>query len=126
MAQSSGMGTAGIVAIPIPADGPVNFQLTKQSAADYDMDWEPASGGSKGIIEANSDYQVKAGDTIINCNGTFNVTLIPIADANATITITSVLGTITVLADAAIQIPVELSSGTGSNFYPARSQWFQS
>ena len=38
------MGHAGIVAIPIPANGPTGEVLTKQSDEDYDFGWEPVSG----------------------------------------------------------------------------------
>lgn len=46
MSVPSGMGHAGIVAIPIPADGPAGEVLTKQSDRDYDFDWvpDPSSG----------------------------------------------------------------------------------
>ncbi len=54
MAVSSGMGHAGIVAIPIPAGGPVTEVLTKQSAKDYDMDWDPAGGGDVTIAKLDS------------------------------------------------------------------------
>lgn len=45
MSVSSGMGTGGIVSIPIPPDGATGLVLTKQSSADYDTDWDPAAGG---------------------------------------------------------------------------------
>ena len=45
MSINSGMGHAGIVAIPIPPDGATGEVLTKQSPADYDTDWDPAAGG---------------------------------------------------------------------------------
>ncbi len=39
MASPSGMGHAGIVAIPIPDDGLTNTVLRKETDADYDMEW---------------------------------------------------------------------------------------
>ncbi len=120
------MGHSGIVAIPIPDDGPANFQLTKQTAADYDMEWEPSSGGEKGTVETDVDYQVKAGDTIINCNGDLDVTLMSILDdEKAAITITSGIGTVELLADASIQSPTTLTSGMSADLYFSRLQWFQ-
>ena len=44
MSIPSGMGHSGIVAIPIPPGGATGEPLTKQSEADYDMDWTPVSG----------------------------------------------------------------------------------
>ena len=44
MAVQSGMGTAGIVAVPIPAGGDFGFRLIKSSSRDYDFEWaSPAS-----------------------------------------------------------------------------------
>ncbi len=48
MTAQSGLGFSGIAAIQIPDDGPTGEVLTKQSAADYDYDWDPvaAAGGN--------------------------------------------------------------------------------
>jgi len=43
------MGTAGIVAVPIPPNGPPGDVLTKVTAADYDMDWMPGGGGGGAV-----------------------------------------------------------------------------
>ena len=53
MAIPSGMGYAGIVAIPIPDDGTTGQVLTKSTNADYDMQW--AAGGGGGSV-ADGDY----------------------------------------------------------------------
>jgi len=41
MSIPSGMGHAGIVAIPIPPNQLANYVLSKESAANYDMEWLP-------------------------------------------------------------------------------------
>jgi len=53
VAIPSGMGYAGIVAIPIPNDGATGQVLTKSTNADYDMQW--AAGGGGGSV-ADGDY----------------------------------------------------------------------
>ena len=78
-----------------------------------------------GIVETNVAYQVLASDKIINCSGTFNVTLPNIADAVRPVTITSVAGTITIVGDASIQSPDFATTGTGITVYPARGSWHQ-
>lgn len=49
MAVPNGLGTAGIVAVPIPPDGPLGTVLTKVTAADYDMAWMAGGGGGGAI-----------------------------------------------------------------------------
>jgi hypothetical protein len=49
---SSGLGTAGIVAIPIPAGGALGEVLTKLSADNYDFDWVAGGGGGGGLLSA--------------------------------------------------------------------------
>jgi hypothetical protein len=58
----SGLGTAGIVAIPIPAGGAVGEVLTKQSGDNYDFDW--AAGGGGGAPD-NAEYVVLALDATL-------------------------------------------------------------
>jgi hypothetical protein len=48
----SGLGTAGIVAIPIPAGGALGEVLTKLSADNYDFDWVAGGGGGGGLLSA--------------------------------------------------------------------------
>ena len=55
------------------------------------------------VIETDADYQVLLYDDAINCDGTFDVTLIAIADAVDPIIVTSTNGTVSILADATIQ-----------------------
>lgn len=43
MSIPSGMGHAGIVAVPIPDDGALNTALIKESAANYDMEWSAST-----------------------------------------------------------------------------------
>ena len=43
MTVPSGMGWAGISAVPIPPDQPEGYILTKESDRDYDMEWLAAS-----------------------------------------------------------------------------------
>jgi hypothetical protein len=45
----SGLGTAGIVAIPIPAGGALGQVLTKLSGDNYDFDWQDTAGGFVGL-----------------------------------------------------------------------------
>ncbi len=78
-----------------------------------------------GIVATNVDYQVVKGDRFINCSGSITVTLINIGNADAEITITSTSGTVTLVADAAIQTPSTFTTGTGGTIYPARGQWYQ-
>jgi hypothetical protein len=49
---SSGLGTSGIVAIPIPAGGALGEVLTKLSADNYDFDWVAGGGGGGGLLSA--------------------------------------------------------------------------
>lgn len=61
MSINSGMGHSGIVAIPIPPDGGTGEVLTKQSPEDYDMDWDPATGGAP----ANAEFVVMSLDATL-------------------------------------------------------------
>ena len=76
------------------------------------------------VIEADADYQVLLYDDAINCDGTFDVTLIDIADAVDPIIVTSTNGTVSILADATIQGSASVSTGTSAEWYPARGQWW--
>jgi len=86
---------------------------------------EILNNGALQIVEANANIQVLGNDDIINCLGTFNVTLPNILSAIKSIKISSTSGTITVLGDATIEAPTSLATGATLIFYPARGQWFQ-
>ena len=77
------------------------------------------------IVEADTTYQVAPSDDIVNCEGTFTVTLPPYLTGAQSIAITSTNGTITLSADATIQGSTTLTTGTGAEFYPARGQWWR-
>ena len=79
--------------------------------------------GAQTIVEVTADYQVLPGDDIINCDGTFNVTLPDAVDAIKEVTITSTNGTITILADVAIEQPSTLTTGASETFYLAQNMW---
>ena len=49
MTAQSGLGFSGIAAIQIPDDGALGQVLTKQSADNYDYDWEDPAGGFVGL-----------------------------------------------------------------------------
>ena len=49
---TSGLGTSGIVAIPIPAGGAPGFVLTKVTGDDYDFDWLAGGGGASTLQDA--------------------------------------------------------------------------
>jgi len=49
LTAQSGLGFAGIAAINIPDDGALGQVLTKQSADNYDYDWEDPAGGFVGL-----------------------------------------------------------------------------
>lgn len=88
MSQSSGMGFSGIVSIPIPDDGPINFVLTKETALNYDTEWlaPPSIANPLGCIyitgDADTDGSIRicstVGDPISHIelreNGVFNDT----------------------------------------------------
>lgn len=57
--MQSGMGTGGIVAIPIPPGGDPGDVLTKFSAFNYDTYWTPGGGGGGGAPAA-AEYLVSA------------------------------------------------------------------
>ena len=69
----SGLGTAGIVSIPIPAGGAIGTVLTKQSGDNYDFDWAVASGGGQvDTVVGGVNITVDAGDPvnpIVNLDG---------------------------------------------------------
>lgn len=69
-------------------------------------------------------YQALPSDDAINCQGTFTVTLPPIASAVKPVTITSTSATITVAGDATIPGATVLASGVSGTWYPARGQWW--
>lgn len=52
MSIPTGMGHAGIVAIPIPPDGATGEVLTKATPADYDTEWGPGGGGGGAPVDA--------------------------------------------------------------------------
>lgn len=81
-------------------------------------------GGGQDIVEVTDDYDVQQDDDIINCNGTFMVTLPPIAIAIKEITISSTNGIITLAADATIEGAGSVPNQTSITFYPARGQWW--
>lgn len=56
MTIQSGMGTAGIVAIPIPPGGLTGAVLTKSSEGNYDYEWEPPYGGFPTRFLIQSDF----------------------------------------------------------------------
>lgn len=58
----SGLGTSGIVAIPIPAGGGTGEVLTKQSNDDYDFDWAAGGGGG---APTNAEYVVLTADATL-------------------------------------------------------------
>jgi hypothetical protein len=82
-------------------------------------------GKSFTVVEADGAYQVLPNDDAINCDGTFTVTLLPIADAIQPIIISSTNGTITVAADATIQGSASVTTGTSAEWYPARGEWWR-
>jgi hypothetical protein len=82
-------------------------------------------GQSFTVVEAGSTYQVLPNDDAINCDGTFTVTLLPIADAIQPIIITSTSGTITVAGNATIQGSTSVTTGTSAEWYPARGEWWR-
>jgi len=86
---------------------------------------EILNNGALQIVEANANYQVLANDDIINCLGTFNVTLPNILSATKEYKISSTNGTITVLGDAVIEAPTSITTGSTNSYYPARGQWWQ-
>lgn len=55
--MQSGLGTSGIVAVPIPPGGAPGDVLAKFSALDYDMVWSAGGGGG---APANAEYLVGA------------------------------------------------------------------
>jgi len=83
------------------------------------------SSGAQVIREISTTYQVLVGDDIINCIGTFTVTLPNILNAVKEVTISSTSGTITVAGDATIEPPASVPTGASITFYPARGQWWQ-
>ena len=90
---------------------------------------DPVSGpgagtGEQTIVEANTTYQILPGDDIINCDGTFTVTLPNAVDAIKEVTITSTNGTITVAGDVTIETPSTVTTGASETFYLARNQWW--
>ena len=52
MALQTGMGTAGIVAVPIPPGGLAGQVLTKTSNDNYDLEWAAAGGGASSLQDA--------------------------------------------------------------------------
>ena len=56
--MQTGMGTAGIVAVPIPPGGDPGDVLTKLTAFNYDTYWTPGGGG--GGAPATAEYLVAA------------------------------------------------------------------
>lgn len=76
-----------------------------------------------GIVETDIAYQILIADDIINCLGTFNVTLPAIDDAIKPISISSTSGTITLVGDATIQTPTTVTTNSTVTVYPARGEW---
>ena len=92
----SGLGTAGIVAIPIPAGGAVGEVLTKQSGDNYDFDWAAGGGGGPTVDPGTID------NTILRWVGAtpaweeFSSYILPLADgADGQAIITDGAGTLT-------------------------------
>lgn len=79
------------------------------------------------VFEADAAHQVIIGEGIINCDGTFNVTLVDEADVinSGLVKITSTNGTITVLADVTINGSATLTTGVSVDFYKARGEWWR-
>ena len=80
--------------------------------------------GGQDIVAVTTTYQVQVDDDIVSATGTFTVTLVPIATAVKEVTIVAISGTITLAADATIQTPTTLTTGTSVTVYPASGQWF--
>lgn len=81
------------------------------------------------VVEVTADYQVQLFDDAINCDGTFNVTLLP-KDLMARpdghpLVISSTNGVITLLADADIQGSATITNQTGVEVYFSRDQWWR-
>lgn len=63
MAVPNGLGTAGIIAVPIPPDGAAGEVLTKVTPADYDMAW--GSGGGGGGAPTGAEYILGAANAFL-------------------------------------------------------------
>jgi len=81
--------------------------------------------GGQNIQAETATYQVLVTDDIINCAGTFTVTLPNFIGAVKEVTITSTTGTITAAADVTIEGTVTIASVSSRTFYPAAGQWWQ-
>lgn len=82
-------------------------------------------GSNRQNIKAiNDTYTASPFDDVLNCDGTFNVTLPLENDAIKEITVTSTNGTITLFADVTIEAPNTITTGTGETFYLARGEWW--
>lgn len=79
------------------------------------------------VATPNDTFQVVQGVGIVNCDGTFNVTLIDEADVinSGLVKITSTNGTITVLADVPINGVNILTTGVSVDFHKARGEWWR-
>jgi hypothetical protein len=79
------------------------------------------------VVEADASYQVKLYDNAVNCDGTFTVTLLPVAKVvnGHPIVISSTNGVVTIAADVSIQGSNTVTNETGVEFYFARGQWWR-
>lgn len=79
------------------------------------------------VAEPDANFQVVQGVGIVNCDGTFNVTLIDEADVinSGLVSITSTNGTITVLADVTINGTATMTTGVTGDFYRSRGEWWR-